>query len=81
MRGGFLAARTKLLHTVLARGVARGEMRADVDRSVAMDVLRGPQLMRLASGDPWEPREALHVHGPARLSIRVGRRPVAVTTP
>ena len=25
---------------------------------------------RLASDEPWEPRKALHVHGPARLPIR-----------
>lgn len=52
VRGGFLAARTQLLHAVLARGVERGELRADVDLSVAMDVLRGPLLMRaMLSGD------------------------------
>jgi cytochrome P450 len=28
----------------------------------------------LASGDPWEPRKALHVHGPAHLPIRFTQR-------
>jgi hypothetical protein len=26
--------------------------------------------VRLASDAPWEPRAALHVHGPTRLPIR-----------
>jgi AcrR family transcriptional regulator len=55
MRGGFLAARTQLMRTVLQRGVARGELRADADLAVAIDLLRGPLLMRgLLSGDPLD---------------------------
>lgn len=30
--------------------------------------------IRLAADAPWEPRQALHVHGPARLPVRVVRR-------
>jgi hypothetical protein len=32
--------------------------------------------LTLASAEPWVPRKALHVHGPARLAIRFqpGRR-------
>jgi AcrR family transcriptional regulator len=52
IRGGFLAARTALMRAVLVRGVERGDVRADVDLSVAIDLLRGPLLMRaLMSGD------------------------------
>ena len=28
------------------------------------------ETMALASADPWEPRQAFHVHGPARLPLR-----------
>lgn len=52
VRSGFLAARTTLMRAVLVRGVERGEIRADVDLAVAIDLLRGPLLMRgLLSGD------------------------------
>lgn len=31
--------------------------------------------IQLTTDAPWEPRQALHVHGPARLPIKVVRRP------
>ncbi|HTM49439.1 MAG TPA: cytochrome P450 [Bryobacteraceae bacterium] len=34
------------------------------------DLLRRFQSFELASGQPWEPRQALNVHGPASLPIR-----------
>lgn len=34
------------------------------------DLFAGLKQLRLAEDGPWEPREALHVHGPARLPIR-----------
>jgi cytochrome P450 len=41
-----------------------------------LDRLKG---LELASPDPWEPRKALHVHGPSRLPIRFepGKRATA----
>jgi hypothetical protein len=33
----------------------------------------------LASEAPWEPRKALHVHGPSRLPIRFRPEPQAAT--
>lgn len=47
VRGGFLAARRKALASVLERGVARGELRADMDVELALDVLGGPLFYRL----------------------------------
>jgi AcrR family transcriptional regulator len=52
MRSGFLAARAEVMRGVLARGVERGDLRADVDPQVAMDLLRGSLLVRgLLTGD------------------------------
>ena len=34
------------------------------------DLLERVHGLALASAEPWEPRKALHVHGPARLPIR-----------
>jgi AcrR family transcriptional regulator len=52
MRGGFLAARTQTMRAVLERGIDRGELRADIDLAVAIDLLRGPLLMRgVLTGD------------------------------
>jgi cytochrome P450 len=28
------------------------------------------KIFELASDEPWQPRKALHVHGPTRLPIR-----------
>jgi cytochrome P450 len=36
------------------------------------DLLTRLADVKLASNDPWEPRAALHVHGPTRLPIRFG---------
>jgi AcrR family transcriptional regulator len=47
VRGGFLAARRAALKTVLERGIARGELRPDVDTELALDVLGGPLFYRL----------------------------------
>jgi cytochrome P450 len=50
-------------------------------RIALADLLGRTKDIRLASDEPWEPRQALNVHGPARLPIRFepGRR-VAATT-
>lgn len=53
------------LHFCLGAPLARMEARIALS-----DLLSRVQGFRLASADPWEPRRALHVHGPARLPIR-----------
>jgi len=43
-----------------------------VSRIALADLLERLKGLELASNEPWEPRQALHVHGPARLLIRWG---------
>ena len=53
------------IHSCLGAALSRMEARIALG-----DILeRFPKLER-ASGEPWEPRKALHVHGPASLSVR-----------
>lgn len=53
VRGGFLAARRAALQEVLVRGVERGDLRADLDLELALDVLGGPLFYRLlVTGGP-----------------------------
>ena len=47
LRDGLIQSRRAVLETVWDRGVARGELRADVDRDVAVDLIVGPALYRL----------------------------------
>jgi cytochrome P450 len=49
-------------------------------RIALTDLLERVKEWRLASDEPWEPRKALHVHGPVRLPIRFepGKRVTAV---
>lgn len=49
-RTGMVQARRALLGTIWDRGVARGELRAEVDREVAIDAVIGPALYRLIAG-------------------------------
>ncbi|GAA2793769.1 TetR/AcrR family transcriptional regulator [Crossiella cryophila] len=46
----FLLGRREGVRTVWARGVDRGELRADVDVEVAIDLLFGPAIFRLMTG-------------------------------
>jgi AcrR family transcriptional regulator len=46
-RDGFISARRAALAHVLQRGVARGDLRGDLDRELALDVLGGPLFYRL----------------------------------
>ncbi|MEX0892510.1 MAG: TetR/AcrR family transcriptional regulator [Gemmatimonadota bacterium] len=53
VRHGFLVPRRAALRAVLERGVARGELRADLDRELALDVMGGPLFYRLlVTGGP-----------------------------
>jgi AcrR family transcriptional regulator len=47
IRDGFLARRRAALRAVLDRGVARGDLRADLDVELALDVLGGALFYRL----------------------------------
>jgi AcrR family transcriptional regulator len=50
LRAHLVAPRRDLMRTVWERGVARGELRSDVDAEAAVDVLIGPALYRLLLG-------------------------------
>jgi AcrR family transcriptional regulator len=47
IREGFLTGRREALRDVLARGIARGDLAADLDMELALDVLGGPLFYRL----------------------------------
>ena len=47
VRDGFLAGRRAALTQVLARGIERGDLRADLDLEFALDVFGGPLFYRL----------------------------------
>jgi cytochrome P450 len=53
------------IHSCLGAALARME-----SRIALTDVLTRMRTFELASAEPWEPRKALHVHGPARLAVR-----------
>lgn len=51
VRGGFVGMRREALRRVLRRAIGRGELRADTDLELALDLLSGPLLYRyLVSG-------------------------------
>jgi AcrR family transcriptional regulator len=50
LRDGLIRSRRELLARVWERGVARGELRGDVDEDVAIDLIVGPLLYRLMTG-------------------------------
>jgi AcrR family transcriptional regulator len=59
VREGFLVGRRAALAAVVQRGVERGELRADVDLELALDVLGGPLFYRLLiTGGPIDRRLA-----------------------
>lgn len=47
IREGFLTGRRDALREVLTRGIARGDLAADLDMELALDVLGGPLFYRL----------------------------------
>lgn len=62
------------IHVCLGAPLARLEARIAL-----ADFLERVSGFEWADAGPWEPREALHVHGPSRLPIRFtpGRRAAA----
>ncbi len=68
IRDGFLAQRRAALRAVLDRGVARGDLRADLDVELALDVLGGALFYRLlVTGGPIDGHLA---EGVAELILR-----------
>jgi cytochrome P450 len=53
------------IHSCLGAALARMESRIALS-----ELLVRLTNLELASAEPWQPRKALHVHGPARLPIR-----------
>src|SRR6185503_20542857 len=53
------------IHSCLGAALARMEARIALS-----DFLARVKDFELSSSEPWEPRQALHVHGPTRLPIR-----------
>lgn len=69
-------------HIALGHGIhaCLGAPLARLEARIALaDFLERIQAFEFASDQPWEPRKALHVHGPSRLLIRFkpGRRAAA----
>jgi AcrR family transcriptional regulator len=50
LRDRLVGSRRRLVHAILDRGVARGELRPDVDPEVAIDLVFGPAMYRLGAG-------------------------------
>ena len=68
MRTGLVAARRNAMRDVLIRGRARGELRADFDLDLALDMLSGPLLYRsLITGGRVDLR---FIHGVTDAALR-----------
>lgn len=62
VRQRLVAAYRAPLRDILERAVARGELRADLDYELTMDLLTGPIVLRaLATRGPLEPELADHI--------------------
>jgi cytochrome P450 len=77
--GKFNIARDPNPHLAFGHGVhfCLGAPLSRLEARIALaDLLERLKGFTLASDEPWEPRKAFHVHGPARLPIRFqpGRR-------
>jgi AcrR family transcriptional regulator len=62
VRTGLVSSRRKVVFDLIERGIARGEIRPDVDLEVVADLLGGPIVMRtLLTGRPVTPRLARQI--------------------
>ncbi len=62
VRAGLVSSRRTTVCGLIERGIARGEIRSDVDVDVVADLLGGPILMRtLITGAPVTPRLARQI--------------------
>jgi cytochrome P450 len=71
--GRFDIGRDPNPHIAFGHGIhfCLGAALARMEAKVALaDLLERFQSFELATDEPWEPRQALHVHGPTRLPIR-----------
>jgi AcrR family transcriptional regulator len=50
LRDRLVGSRRRLVRAIWDRGVARGELRSDVDTEVAIDLVFGPAMYRLVAG-------------------------------
>jgi cytochrome P450 len=80
--GRFDITRTPNPHLAFGHGIhaCLGAPLARLEARIALaDFLERVQGFQLAADGPWEPRQALSVHGPSRLPIRFtpGRRAMA----
>jgi cytochrome P450 len=81
--GRFDITRDRNPHLAFGHGIhfCLGAPLSRLEARIALtDLLERVEEWRLASDEPWEPRKALHVHGPVRLPIRFqpGKRASAV---
>jgi AcrR family transcriptional regulator len=59
LREHLVGSRRKLVRAILDRGIARGELRPDVDPEAAIDLIFGPAMYRLVAGHaPLDARSA-----------------------
>jgi AcrR family transcriptional regulator len=59
LREHLVKSRRKLVRAILDRGIARGELRPDVDPEAAIDLMFGPAMYRLVAGHaPLDARSA-----------------------
>ncbi len=69
----FEIARNPNPHIAFGHGIhfCIGAALSRLESRIALgDVLARLDGLQRASNDPWEPRKALHVHGPAKLPVR-----------
>jgi AcrR family transcriptional regulator len=50
LREHLIGSRRELVRAILDRGIARGELRPDIDPEVAIDLIFGPPMYRLVAG-------------------------------
>jgi cytochrome P450 len=71
--GRFDITRSPNPHVAFGHGIhfCMGAALSRLEARIALsDILERMTSIELANDEPWEPRRALHVHGPARLPIR-----------
>ena len=74
--GRFDVGRNPNPHIAFGNGIhfCMGAPLARLESRIALtDLLGRASNIRLASDEPWQPRQGLHVHGPAHLAIRFDR--------
>jgi cytochrome P450 len=70
----FDIARQPNAHLAFCHGMhfCLGAPLSRLEASIALaDILAASPALRLASAEPWQPRKALHVHGPTKLEVKV----------